>query len=351
VKGFLFVLASAAGMFFPGSPFLALLLVALLLMASGFFAGSEMAIVSARRARLAHLANEGRRDAQAALKLLENPPRAIAVTLVGTNLCAIGATSLATALARSISPEQGALIASLILTPVTLIGAEILPKALFRTRPTRYLRQFAGLLRVASFLLSPLVALTSWATRALLYFLPIPPEERRPVYRREDLENLFLFGQVRDRDEVRRVGAETTLRMAGKALDLRRRSVQEVIVPLRPGQTCRASEPVRSARERFQIFREKHLAILDDSERVIGFVTAKRLLGAPGDDPLSRFVRPAFVLRADDSLDAALRGFRAARHTIGLVRGARGETLGVLTPEDVLGQIVGELRGRPRPAA
>jgi putative hemolysin len=352
VRGSVLVLAGATGVFLESGPQpLALTLVVLLLLAAGLFAGSEMAVVSARRGRLVHLANEGRRDAQTALRLLEDPPRAIAVTLVGTNLCGIGATSLATALARSVSPEHGALIASLILTPVMLIGAEILPKALFRARPTRYLRQMAGFLRVSSFLLAPLVTLTSSATRALLSFLPIPPEERRPVYRREDLENLFLFGQVRDRDDVRRLGAETTLRMAGKALDLRRRCVHEVLSPLHADQTSRASEPVRQARERFESLREKHLAILDDADRVIGFVTAKRLLGAQDDEPISHFVRPAFVLRADDSLDAALRGFRAARHTIALVRGARGETLGVLTPEDVLAEIVGELRGTPRPPA
>ncbi|HMB69646.1 MAG TPA: DUF21 domain-containing protein, partial [bacterium] len=105
-----------------------------LLIGSAFFSGAETAVVSASRARLQRQADEGRGDARAALQRLEDTPRTIAARLVGTNVCNVGATSLVTAIALAQWPEYGPTIATVVLTPVVLFGAEILPKALFRSR-------------------------------------------------------------------------------------------------------------------------------------------------------------------------------------------------------------------------
>jgi CBS domain containing-hemolysin-like protein len=324
-----------------------LVLLVLLLAGSAFYSGSETALVSARRARLEHLAAEGRRDARTALGLLEDTAKTIAVTLVGTNLCNIGAASLATAIALGFSPEHGPALATAVLTPVTLVGAEILPKAFFRSRATPLLRLSAGALHASSFLFAPLVALTSGAARALLFLLPIPAAEKRPVFRRQDLENLFLFGRIREESEEKREDVETALRMAGRALVLKQKRVTEALVPIPPEQTCSSADTVGDACEHFRRARSNHLAVLDEEGRVEGFVAAKVLLGESPDRPLKRFVHPAYVLDPDDSLDEVIQGLRRHQQPIGLVRGSEGETLGVVTPEDVLEEVVGELHRMP----
>jgi CBS domain containing-hemolysin-like protein len=344
-----FVLAAAASAAQPDARWL--LLVGVLLVGSAFYSGSETALVSARRARLEHLASEGRRDARTALALLEDTARTIAVTLVGTNLCNIGATTLATAVALTFSPEHGPALATAVLTPVTLFGAEILPKAFFRSRPTLLFRLSAGAIRTSGWVLAPLVAVTSAATRALLFLLPIPPAERRPVFRREDLENLFLFGRVREASEHRREDVETALRMAAKALDLRRRKVTEAMVPIREEQLCPATATVGAAREHFRRAGTNHLAVVDEAGRVQGFVAAKSLLGRESGRPLADFARPAYVMDHDHSLDEVIQGLRRHQQRIAMIRGPRGETLGIVTAEDVLEEVVGELRRSPGPTA
>jgi len=322
-----------------------LLLVALLFAGSGFYSGMETAVVSARRARLERLADEGHRDARTALELLRNTPRTIAAILVGTNLCNIGAASLGTALAVAIWPSYGPEIATAILTPLVLFGAELLPKAYVRARPTQTLRVAGGALRVSAAVLRPLVALTSGATRALLSLLPIPDAERRPVFEREDLENVFMFGAVRDDTPGARPAehGDAALRMAGRALDLRSRTVSQAMVPLPAERTLPGTATVGEAKVRLSTVRGRYLAALDAAGRVAGFVAPKTLLGEADDRRLADLVHPALLLDGDDSLDTVLQGFRTQQPAIGLVRDRDGKTLGVVTAEDVFEEVVGEL--------
>lgn len=318
--------------------------VIVLLAASAFFSGSETALVSASRARLEALADEGYRDARTALSLLQDTPKTIASILVGTNVSNIAASSMATVLSmRFVAEEHAALVATVVLTPIVLFGAEILPKAFFRVRPARNLRVCAGALRAFGTLFTPIVAVTSATTRFLLFVLRIPPAERRPVFRRKDLENLLLFGATRreDRDDV---GDETALRMAVKALDLRERTVSQAMIPLPPDRACLPGTTVADAIDRFRAVGGRFLATLDEAGNVAGFVFARRLLGEPRTAPLERFALPPYVLDLDDTMDDVIHGFRRHQKSIGVVRGRDGETLGVVTLDEVFAEVVGEIR-------
>lgn len=322
-------------------------LVAALLVGSAFFSGAETAVVSASRARLQRQADEGRRDARAALELLQNAPRTIAATLVGTNVCNVGATSLVTAIAMVQWPEHGPTVATIVLTPVVLFGAEILPKALFRSRPTRLLRGSAGALRLFRVLLGPAVAVASGATTALLFLLRVPPAERRAVFGREDLENLFLFGGVRD-GEIERDRNRDTLRMAGRVLALVRRRVTEAMVPVPERRSCAETSTVGEAVERFRASSGRFLAVRDAKGDIMGIVAAKQILGVAPEEPLARYVRAAYPLSPEDTLDRAIAGLRRSRLSVAVVRDVAGRPLGVVTPEDLLEEVVGEL---PTPSA
>jgi CBS domain containing-hemolysin-like protein len=323
-------------------------LVALaLLIGSAFFSGAETALVSASRARLEAAADRGRADAKRAIRLIERTPRALATVLVGTNLCNIGLSSFVTALAVGMWAERGPAIATIALTPVVLFFAEILPKAFFRTRPTRLLRGSSVALEVSGLLFAPLVALASGATRVLLFVLRVPPEAQRPAFRREDLEAAFLFGGTRDPERgAADASAGAAFRMAGRALVLAERKVSEVMAPVEQGQTVPADARVGDAIERFRRVGGRHLAVVDDQGGIVGFVAAKHLLGeAPG---ASLPVRAAWTLAPDDTLDDVMQGLRRHQQAIGVVRDRDGRTLGVVRPEDVFEGVVGELTGGGR---
>lgn len=327
-----------------------LLWLALLLVAgSAFFSGSETAVVSASRARLQRQSDEGRPDARAAVRLLADTPRTIAATLVGTNICNVGAASLVTAIALGRWPEHGPTVATIVLTPIALFVGEILPKALYRSRPTRLLRGSAGALLFFRALLSPVVSLTSFATTGILLLLRVPRAERRPVFGRQDLETVFLYGGVRE-EEGERDGTRETLRMAGRVLELVRRRVTEAMVPLPERRSCPETSTVGEAVEKFRASRGRFLAVRDAGGDVVGIVAAKQLLGVAPEEPLRPHVRPAYPLRPEDSLDRAITGLRRSRLPVAVVRDAAGRPLGVVAPEDLLEEIVGELPAAPPPA-
>lgn len=324
------------------SPDLGMFLLAIgLVVLSGFFSGSETAVVSASRARLESLAAEGKRDARAAVRLLADMQGTIAFLLVGTNLCNVGASALGTALAVGISAKHGAALATAVMTPLILVVGEILPKALYRGRPTRLLRLSAAPMLVTRVILAPAVAITTGAVRALLSLFPMSKAEQRPVFRRDDLENLFLYGTVRG--EPGSPPSGEWFRMAGRALELGRRSTAEAMIPLRPERTCPVDGSVGDALARFRAGGMRYLAAISAGGQVEGFIAAKSLLGEDPTAPIAAFVRPAYVLDPSDRLDEAIQGFRRHQQSIALVRNKEGRSLGLVTTEDVLEEIVGEL--------
>jgi putative hemolysin len=320
----------------------------LLVVLSGFFSGSEIALVSASRARLEKSAAEGRRDARRALDLLADTQGMIAVLLVGNNLINTAVSALATAVAVSVSPERGVALATLLVTSVLLFAGEIVPKAVARGRPTRWMRLASSPLALARFLLRPGVAVASGATRLLLAVLPIPAAEQRPVFKRDDLESLFLYGSPRE--EGRAAPSGEWFRMAGRALELGRRRTAEAMVPIRPERTCRANGTVGEALEYFRRGGARYLAAVDDAGNVEGFIAAKALLGRGAGEPLRPHLRAAYVLDPDRPLDEAIQGFRRHQQSIALVRSREGRSLGLVTTEDVFEEIVGELRRSVRPS-
>ncbi len=327
---------------FPGVP-VSLILVLVLIAGSALFSGAETALVSANRARLEALAAQGKRAARRAVSLLSRMERSIATILVGTNVCNISASAVATALAVRLSPEHGAAWATAIMTPLVLITAEMLPKAFFRSRPTRRFQAVSGFLRLSEVVLAPLVAIAGGSARGLLAVVRVPASERKAAFRRSDLEYLFAFGAVRREPVGAGLKREAVLRMAGRTLDLRNRTVADAAVPVAPERTLPAVATVGEARERFRQSGARVLLTLDAKGEITGFVPAKAILGLPAEERLDRHVQPTQTLTARAPLDEVIRGLGRHTQVIGLVRDEDGRTVGVVSAEDLLAEIVGKL--------
>ena len=134
------------GFFFIFVPFLLL---------EAFFSASEIALVSASRRRLRHWAEQGVRGAAQALKLLHRPERLLSTTLVGSNLAEISNTILVTAFLLETMGAAGELMAMLLLPPLILILAEIIPKSIGRQYPNRLAKRLGPVLWVVSWVLYP----------------------------------------------------------------------------------------------------------------------------------------------------------------------------------------------------
>lgn len=171
-------------------PSLFLFLLFLILL-SGFFSGSETALMTLNRYRLKHQAEQGHKGAMLARALLERPDRLIGLILLGNNFVNILASALATIIALRIGGEGALAAATGILTLVILIFAEVSPKTLAALHPERLAYPAAFLYTPLLKLLYPLVRSVNWITNGLLGTLGVRPEDGKDnALSREELRTL-----------------------------------------------------------------------------------------------------------------------------------------------------------------
>ncbi len=328
--------------------------IVFLLFCSGFFSGSETALTAASRGKLRNMADKGERNAKGAAKALalkEDNERLIGGILLGNNLANILATSLATALFTALLGEGGVAAATLVMTALVLIFAEVLPKTYAINNPEGSAARVARPINLIISVLAPAVAAVRIIVRGVL----------RPFgVRIEAGENMLsvqeeIVGALSIAHSEGAVEKEQRDRLLG-ALDLHERTVEEIMLHRSGIEMIDAdadaeailSQALQSPHTRLPVFK-------DDAENIIGVVHAKDLLRAMdrltrGDDApgLAGFqitdvaVKPYFVPETT-TLDDQLRQF-LRRHThFALVVDEYGALRGLITLEDILEEIVGEI--------
>lgn len=325
--------------------------ILLLLICSAFFSGSETALTAASRGKLHGQADRGSAGAKAALKLKEDNERLIGGILLGNNVANILATSLATALFTTVLGDSGVAAATLVMTLLVLIFAEVLPKTYAITDPEGVA---AGVARPVSWVvtvLSPAVAAVRLIVRTVLgiFGLRLDPDSAVLSVREEIVGALQMGhseGVVQKEDRDRLLGA----------LDLGERTVEEIMLHRSKIEMIDCEAPpeeilslaLNSAHTRLPLFR-------GERENVVGVIHAKDLLramdkamrgpdatGLDGFRVLDIAMKPYFVPETT-TLDDQMREF-LRRHThFALVVDEYGALQGLITLEDILEEIVGEI--------
>ncbi|WP_052890873.1 hemolysin family protein [Thermogemmatispora carboxidivorans] len=334
---------------------LELLIIFLLMVANGFFAASEIATVSARRGRLQQQAQAGKQRARQALELAEEPDRFLAtvqvgITLISTLAAAFSGASLSGPLADWLRtlPVVGAYADSLalaidvlLITYFTLVIGELAPKRLALQHAESVASAAAPIMTLLSRLARPIVGLLTLSTNLLLRLLG-QRTEAQPEVTEEDIVYLthegFTSGAVEREEEefIRRV------------LHFADRTVREV---MRPRSEVVAIEASASLEEVARVFRESGYSRLpvyrDTIDNVLGILHAKDLLymltGSTSRDYLRLLRTPIFALE-QQHLDDLLRRFKRERAQIAIVIDEYSQMSGLVTMEDLLEELVGEIQ-------
>jgi len=323
-----------------------------LLMMSAFFSGSETALTAASRGKLHAQSERGERGAQTALRLTEDRERLIGAVLLGNNLVNILAAALATNLFTIIFGEAGVAVATLVMTALVLVFAEVLPKTYAITNPETAATSVARPIAVVVLVFAPVVALVQVLVRSMLRLVGVRAEPGENVLSvHEEIVGTLALGHSEgavEKDDRDRILA---------ALDLKNRTVDEIMLHRSGIEMIDAdgapedilNQCLDSTHTRLPVYR-------GNAENIIGVVHAKellkevyRLLRDPGEnllevfDPLSVAMTPYFVPDTT-TLEDQMREFLRRRTHFALVVDEYGALQGLVTLEDILEEIVGEIQ-------
>ncbi|HEX7072518.1 MAG TPA: HlyC/CorC family transporter [Hyphomicrobiaceae bacterium] len=320
--------------------------VLILIIASAFFSGSETALTAASRARMHALEQEGNRRAQLVNRLLAAPERIIGTVLLGNNLVNILASSLTTGLLIATFGEFGVLYATIVMTAVIVIFAEVLPKTYAIAFPDRLALGVAPVMNVLIRVLWPLTALVQVIVSGILKLTPGRADD--------DANILAPHEELRGAIELQqKEGTVTRLdaAMLGGVLDLLDLKVLDVMVHRTKMQTLNAAMPVDKLVEEVLKGHYTRLPVWEgEPENIIGVLHTKDLLVALGRanwdaekiDIKELLKEPWFVPDTTGVKDQ-LNAFLKRKAHFALVVDEYGEVQGLVTLEDILEEIVGQI--------
>lgn len=322
-----------------------------LLALSAFFSGSETALTASSRAKLKGMADKGSRGAVSAMTVTEDRERMIGALLLGNNIANILSASLATALLTRIFGDSGVALAAFAMTALVLIFGEVLPKTVAITYPEPFASRVAPAIRVLIALFSPIVAVVRVLVRALLRLFGLKADEGSAMLAlREEIVGAIALGHSEGAVEK-----DARDRLLG-ALDLSHRTVDEIMRHRRQVEMIDADLPAGQIISRVLASPHTRLPIYrDTTENILGVVHAKDLLrevdrlvrsdpaqGIEALDIVKVAMKPYFIPDTT-SLDEQMREFLARRTHFALVVDEYGALQGLITLEDILEEIVGDI--------
>ncbi|PYO23476.1 MAG: hypothetical protein DMD88_03275 [Candidatus Rokuibacteriota bacterium] len=314
-------------------------LATLCLVATMFFSAAEMAFIAANRPRLRHLAEQGSATAAAYLEAFRHPERVLSTAMMGVTVAHIVAASATT---WSLLPTLGGLapvVVTLVLTPVMLVFGEIIPKAVARAWATSLILRLYRPLIWTSVVLMPFVAFANLVVGLTLRLYGVRQADTRAFVSREELKALLQMepGEA----EVTTQEAE----LIDNIFDLGDTTVREVMVPLVEVAMLPDSASPQDAIALIQERGFSRLPIYRQREtNIVGIVAAMDLLSRGAEAAtLDELKRPPYYVPETKRIDDLLREMQRSRAHMAVVVDEYGGSTGVVTLEDILEQIVGEI--------
>jgi Mg2+/Co2+ transporter CorB len=324
-------------------------ILGVLIFISAYFSGSETGMMSLNRYRLKHLEKQNHKGAKRVSKLLERPDRLIGLILIGNNLVNIAASAIATIIGLRLYGDVGILAATIVLTLVILIFAEVTPKTLAALNPEKISFPSSIILSLLLKVLFPLVLAVNWITNGILMLFGINHQQREQhSLSSEELRTVVneSGALLPERDQSMLVGI----------LDLENVTVEDIMIPRNELVGIDVNDDWKKIQK--QLTQANHTRVLlyrDNIDGVVGYVHVRdaiKLLSKKQftKATLLRAVRELYFIPEGTPLNVQLLKFQRAKERIGLVVDEYGDIQGLVTLEDILEEIVGDFTTTMTPA-
>ena len=318
-----------------------IIIFVILIVLSAFFSGSEIVYSQVNKLRIKKMGDEGNKKAMKAWEISSDYSNLISVILVGNNLVNIAASSIATILFVGLFETNGALYAGFIVTGFILIFGEIIPKIFMPRFSTKLSIMFVNPILFFSFIFKPIVKVTNKFIKKFEKKLELKNKEEDIVDSGDELKTM-----VDEIEEEGYIDADTK-ELVTSAIEIKYTQANEIMTPRVDVVAFDVNTPVRKIFKNEDIFTYSRILIYDDTiDNILGYVKTRKLILAYIQNKklnIRNFINEPIFIHKSKSITTVLRTFRETKNHIAIVVDEFGGTLGIITLEDILEEIVGNI--------
>jgi CBS domain containing-hemolysin-like protein len=319
--------------------------VVLLVLVNAFFVVSEFAIVKVRDTRVAELAALGSRRARVAYHIVNHLDAYLSATQLGVTVASLGlgwlgASAFSSIFGLVLNQTAAAIIAFVFVTFITIIFGELVPKSVAIRKAERSTLFVALPLRWFYVITRPLTWLMYISAAGILHLFRIQPaSERDLAYSEEELRMILEASQeVGHIDEVE----QTLMR---RALTFGDRDVTDIMVPRTEMAALPTSLTVGEAIDEIaETNHTRYPVFEEDVDNIVGYIHVKDLYRAPRSGSIRRLIRPVGFIAETSNIELALQRFQSTRTPLAIVVDEHGGTAGIVTIQDVVEELIGEVQ-------
>ena len=319
-----------------------IVLLVVLLILSAFFSMSETALTSLSKIRIRHMVEEGVKGAKLVEKLTEDPNKLLGAILIGNNIVNIGASSIATSLAvKIISNDSGVAIATAVMTVLVLIFGEITPKTIAKQKSEKVALRVSNPIKLCVLIFKPLIAIFTGISSVFIRLFGADPNKSEPFITQEELKT--MVGVSEEEGVLEDVEKEMIFNVFDFA-DLQVKDVMKQrvdIIALNVDDDYeKALSVIREEQfSRFPVYNET----IDD---IVGILNVKDLIMIDKDKDdfkITDYTREPFYTFEFKKITEVFNEMKKTRNHMAVVLDEYGGTVGIITIEDLVEEIVGDI--------
>ena len=313
----------------------------ILLLLSAFFSSAETAMTTVNQIRILSIAESGNKQATRLLKIIENKPKMLSAVLVGNNLVNISASSLMTTLVISLWGNTVVGIATGILTLLILIFGEITPKTMATIHAEKLALSYSGIILFLMNILTPIIFIVNMFSFGLMRLIGIDPNAKTTPMTEQELRTLVDVGHEDGAIE------KEERQMINNVFDFGDSKAMDIMVPRIDISYVQADSTYDEVIDIFKTTRFTRLPVIEDStDNIIGILNMKELLLIESKDKFSIrdvMLEPFFTFEHKNT-SSLLDEMRSKSINFAIVLDEYGATAGLITLENILEEIVGDIR-------
>ena len=328
------------------SPQAQIIIMAACLLMSAYFSATETAFSTLSKTKLKTLVEKGNKRAALALRLSENYDRLLSTILIGNNLVNILLSSIATVFVitlcvnskdQAFADSYGTLISTAAVTVVVLMFGEITPKSIAKNRPEGFSMFSAPLMQFFIVILIPFSAIFSLWTKLVAKIFRVKADNKMS---QEEL--LMLVEEVQEEGSIDDEEGD----LLRNAINFTEQKAEDILTHRVDLEGFDIETPMEEIGQLFEESRFSRLLVYEDSiDKIVGVVHSKDVFTAKGltDKPLDKLISPPLFIHKGERIDDLLRALQTNKSHLAVVLDEYGGTLGIVTMEDILEELVGDI--------